>query len=118
MSLYFLKATVTTTHTSNYPNPICFASGDVLILGELDEEYIGWIKITTADGNTGWAPIDYIDVDPNNNSGLAKCSYNAKELNTKVGEELRVLNEYKGWYFVSSVSGEIGWVPIKTVALT
>ncbi len=44
-----------TEHKSNYPTPITFSFGDTVTLGKLDTEYAGWIRVTTFDGNVGWA---------------------------------------------------------------
>jgi SH3-like domain-containing protein len=110
-----MKVTVIEEHISNYPNPITFEPGETLQLGKQDTEFEGWIRVTTKDGNEGWAPIQYIEFEAGASQGDAKCSYNANELNTKLSEPLSVLTELNGWYLVSNEQGEVGWVPVHTV---
>ena len=54
-----MKVIVIEEHSSNYPNPITFEQGEALQLGKQDTEFEGWIRVTTQDGNEGWAPIQY-----------------------------------------------------------
>lgn len=102
-------------HKSNYPDPIEFDHGDELILGEQDKEYEGWIRVKTHANKEGWAPLQFIKFLPGDEIGLAKCRYSARELNTVIGEKLRVLKELNEWYQAANKNNEIGWVPISTV---
>ena len=110
-----MKVTVIEAHSSNYPNPITFEEGETLQLGKQDTEFEGWIRVTTNDGNEGWAPIQYIEFEAGASQGIATCSYNANELNTKLSEPLSVIKELNGWYLVSNGQGQVGWVPVQTV---
>lgn len=114
-----MEVVVKTGHKSEYPHPICFEAGDQLQIGHEDDQYPGWLLVKTSDENEGWAPKDYIAVDPgNSNSGVALCTYTAFELNTFQGEALQVLKELNGWYWVKNSQGLFGWVPSETVAIT
>nr|WP_254918507.1 MULTISPECIES: hypothetical protein [unclassified Vibrio] len=44
--------------------------------------------------------------------------YDNAELNTVIGEKLSVLFELNEWYRVSRSTGEIGWVPVRSVRRT
>jgi len=100
-------------HTSVYPDPIEFEKGDKLTLGRKDTEYSGWIRVITKLGKEGWAPEQYISV-ISSGEGIGKESYTARELNTKIGEELVALKEINEWYWVVNTMGESGWVPVET----
>lgn len=39
-----------------YPDPVTFSEGDSLILGKSDDEFPGWIWVTSGSGKEGWAP--------------------------------------------------------------
>lgn len=52
---------VKTAHCSNYPNPIAFQPDELLVVGQEDSEYPGWIWVKTSVGNFGWAPKVYIE---------------------------------------------------------
>ena len=101
-----LKGIVGIAHKSNYPDPISFVTGDELVLGDADDEYIGWIKVTTHEKNVGWAPIEYIELHTDNRLGTAICDYSAVELNTIEEEGL----------LVGGSSGANVWAALKLAA--
>ena len=109
-----MQCIVIRAHRSNYPNPITFASGEVVRVGRRDDEYPGWIWTTTADGNAGWAPESLLAIEPDG-TAQATGRYTARELDTNVGDVLDVLRELNGWYWVCNASGNEGWVPVETV---
>ncbi len=84
-----------------------------MLLGKRDSEYPGWIWVTTACGDQGWAPEVYIAAD-SSNEGVALEPYTAKELNTVAGEPLFFHKELSDWLWVENVRGECGWIPKKT----
>jgi flagellar basal body rod protein FlgF len=106
---------VHTAHTSNYPNPISFTTGEQVEIGIQDDEFLGWIRVTTRDGNQGWAPIQYLQIDEVGKTAIAKQDYSARELNTRVGEQLILQFEVNGWGWVENVHQETGWVPLTTI---
>ncbi|MBT8487014.1 MAG: ligand-binding protein SH3 [Phycisphaerales bacterium] len=110
-----MERVVAIAHTSVYPAPISFASGASLTLGDTDEEYPGWIRTRTPDGNEGWAPASLIDV-VGPGRGVARAAYTARELDTRVGDVLTVLRVLAGWAWVRDAGGKKGWVPMKTLA--
>ncbi|MGI0115870.1 SH3 domain-containing protein [Zooshikella sp. RANM57] len=110
-----MKVQVIKTHISNYPNPIKFKCGESLLLGEIDTEYPNWIKVTTTEGNTGWAPLQYISVSSQPGSGVSTADYDANELNTHLGEKLDVIYELNKWFRVKNSQNVVGWVPAHTV---
>ena len=106
---------VQTAHTSNYPNPIGFRAGDHVVLGIRDVEYPGWIRVTTQDGNQGWAPIQYLQIGEVGKTSIAKQDYSARELDTRIGEQVILHSELTGWGWVENEHKECGWVPINTI---
>ncbi|ADZ90805.1 SH3 domain-containing protein [Marinomonas mediterranea] len=112
-----MKVKAINSHISNYPNPIEFQPGDKLILGELDAEFEGWIRVETEDKNRGWAPVQYIEPTSRGLIGYAKCDYNACELNIDRGDVLVVLKELNQWYYVQNEEGRFGWVPVQCTSL-
>ncbi len=104
---------VTKPHTSKYPNPITFKKGEDLQVGKEDDLNPGWIWTITGDGNRGWAPIKILKIDQSH--ARAVEDYTARELNTRQGEELKLLREMNAWFWVSNSAGDTGWVPESTV---
>lgn len=110
-----MKIIVVEAHHSNYPNPIHFKTGAVLGLGRVDTEFPDWIRTTTKDGNEGWAPVQYVQINERDPSrGTALLNYTAFELNTEVGEVLTVIRVLNEWYWVENATGVEGWVPSNT----
>ena len=109
-----MKLLVVEAHTSNYPNPICFSKGDLLVTGKKDSEYEGWIWVTTADGNQGWAPVQCLEIREESGKAVAKQDYTARELNTSIGDELILHYVLNDWGWVENADGACGWVPMKT----
>ena len=99
-------------HTSNFPNPISFKIGDELVTGIHDDEFVGWVKVTTKNGNQGWAPEQYIDM--SSVPAVAIENYSANELNVDLGEILEFIHELNEWVWVKNKTGKFGWVPGKT----
>jgi len=108
-------AVVTRAHKSNYPHPIEFRKNDELQIGESDTEYEGWVRVTTRDGNRGWAPVQYIDIGEGCSTGRANHAYCAVELDVQPGEQVKILNELNSWYWVENSRGCSGWVPVLCV---
>jgi hypothetical protein len=111
-----MKLIVVIEHRSKYPNPIHFKTGESLKIGKKDSEYEGWIWVTVEDGNQGWAPLQYLQIE-GGNKAIAKLAYSAKELDTHLGEELLLHHEINDWGWVEKSDGSCGWVPIKTTQL-
>jgi len=112
-----MRVLVVEPHVSNYPNPIKVKKGEVLLIGEPDTEFEGWIRAKIKDGNEGWAPIQYIEFSKNSATGVAKTDYSAFELTTYIGQQLRVILELNEWYLAETSDGVLGWVPVKTVKI-
>ena len=110
-----IKFLVTIPHTSNYPDPISLKVGDVIEIGKQDDEFPGWIWVTTTGGNQGWAPIQYLRIDDSDKTAIAIQDYTARELNTTNGESLILHYELNGWGWVENQNKECGWVPMQTL---
>jgi SH3-like domain-containing protein len=111
-----MKRIVTQAHVSEYPNPISFAAGETVQLGNEDTEFPGWIWVTTQDGNQGWAPLAYLELAADSRTARTCTSYNARELNTRSGDVVVVLDELSNWTRVQNAAGEKGWVPSRTLS--
>ncbi|WP_041416290.1 hypothetical protein [Shewanella halifaxensis] len=113
-----MKVVVIEGHLSEYPNPVYLKRGDIVTLGEMDDEFHNWIFITNDAGDQAWAPIQYIDNVVGSSTGILLQDYDNLEFNTVIGEKLSVLFELNSWYRVSRSTDEIGWVPVHTVKRT
>ena len=110
---------VTTAHTSEYPDPITFAEGAPLTVGEEyqgDEGWDNWFFCTTPGQEGGWVPSQIIErLDAQH--ARAREAYTARELDVRVGERLIASRSLNGWFWCSREDDEgSGWVPQANLA--
>jgi uncharacterized protein YgiM (DUF1202 family) len=100
-------------HIACYTDPVLLEEGDEVTVGHGDDEYPGWVWISTGDGKQGWAPREYLEI--TGDRARALRSYDSTELETLKGERLSVVLEHEGWALVENESGDRGWVPEMTL---
>lgn len=98
-----MKLKAVESHQSSYPDPIHFGVGEAVIIGRTDEEFPGWNRCRTADGNEVWAPMEFLNM-TGDRTAIATA-----------GDILEGLNELKGWIWRRDRDGAEGWVPAKTL---
>ena len=102
-------------HASEFPDPIRFERGALLVVGETydgPEGWADWHFCETPGRNGGWVPAQVIEFQSDGTARAAE-DYTARELDVKTGEVVvgsRVLN---GWVWCERpASTESGWVPL------
>ena len=109
------KCIIIEEYNSPYAEPCIFEKGEIVLVGEKDSEWSGWIWCTKDSGESRWVPENYLEIHGDNGKILRK--YNSKELAVNVGEEFIILEEEAEWFWVENETGKSGWVPIKNVNL-
>ena len=105
-----MKVRVLKEYSSAYPDPVAFREGDVIVLGRVDDEHPGWVRATTADGNEGWAPMEYLRI-TSPSAAIATTDYSAQELNAMAGELVEVIKHQNGWAWCLNIRRQLGWLP-------
>ena len=104
------RARVVRDYRTQYPNPVRFAAGEIVALGERDTEWPAFIWTIAQDGNAGWAPFDWLQpLDDDRAEALS--DYSAQELDVAVGDEVTLHRELGGWWWCEHRDGRCGWVP-------
>ncbi len=101
-------------HRSEYPEPITFAKGAALAVGERYEGeavWQDWYFCSTAGQKDGWVPAQVFRLTAPG-AGVATEDYTARELDVELGERLEGGRELGGWRWCSRAGGESGWVPL------
>jgi len=110
---YILKFIAIRQHRSECQNPISFAQGTILKLGEYycDDEMEYWYFCTLDGDKGGWVPEQLIErIDEN--YGRALEDYTAKELEVNSGDKLKMTKIMNGRaWCVRKSDGDEGWVP-------
>lgn len=104
------RARIVRDYRAQYANPIRFATGEVVALGERDSEWPAFIWTTTTDGNAGWAPFDWLKP-MGDGRAEALRDYSAQELDVDVGDDIVLQHELGGWWWCAHADGRQGWVP-------
>lgn len=102
-------------HVSEYPEPITFAKGTILSVGEKydgPEGWEDWFLCQAPGQKAGWVPRQILDF-IGKGSARALEDYTARELDVLQGETLigsRILN---GWVWCQKPgTHDSGWVPL------
>lgn len=107
------KFVVIKSHISEYPDPIHFSAGDLLVVGEKYAGNEGWDNwyFCSFNGLSGWVPKQLIEI-ASENTGVAKENYSASELNVEVQEYVIGFKKINGWIWCEKLSTEAqGWFP-------
>lgn len=103
-------------HRSEFPEPITFAKGDHLQIGEEykgPEDWDNWHFCTTTNHQEGWVPAQIIKWTDTGN-GIATQDYTARELDVNEGDELSASKSINGWAWCCRLSDQqTGWVPLE-----
>lgn len=104
------RARVVRDYRTQYANPIRFAAGEIVTLGARDTEWPAFVWTTTADGNAGWAPVDWLKpLDDGRAEALR--DYSAQELDADAGDEIELHHALGGWWWATRPDGRTGWIP-------
>lgn len=107
-----MEYTAIGSHRSEYPEPISFSKGTLLVIGDKyqgPEGWDNWYFCTVRGQPGGWVPRQVID----ECRGKALEDYIARELDVDEGDLLIGSKILNGWVWCSRVSdGQSGWVPL------
>ncbi len=113
----FKQYLVIRDHTSEYPEPITFAKGAPLTVGEKyegPESWDDWLFCETPGQKGGWVPAQIIEIV--NDKTRAREDYTARELNVREGDLLIGSRALNGWIWCSGIDSlEHGWVPLENL---
>ncbi|MFT3756535.1 MAG: SH3 domain-containing protein [Pseudoxanthomonas sp.] len=107
-----MQARALRDYRTQYTHPIRFVRGDVVTLGERDAEWPAFAWTTTADGNAGWAPVDWLQAQGDGRA-VALRDYSAQELDVQAGDIVTLLHELGDWWWCTHADGHDGWLPAR-----
>ncbi|MCP3748870.1 SH3 domain-containing protein [Pseudomonas sp. SBB6] len=111
-----MKFRVIDAHRSEYPEPITFAKGAPLSIGERyegEEGWDNWYWCSTAGQPAGWVPGQVIER-LGDDQGIALEDYCARELEVQAGDCLVGGRQLNGWVWCSKGRAS-GWVPLQVL---
>jgi uncharacterized protein YgiM (DUF1202 family) len=100
-----------------YPDPITIEAGEPLMLSGKEDNWQGfiWLWCTNQHGKSGWVPQGYVL--QTEHGCVARCDYDAIELNVQTGEALLVAQAESSWLWCANQHGKSGWVPADHVRI-
>ena len=111
-----MKFRVIEARRSEYPEPITFAKGAPLSIGERydgEEGWDNWYWCSTAGQSAGWVPGQVIER-LGDDQGIALEDYCARELEVQAGDCLVGGRQLNGWVWCSKGRAS-GWVPLQVL---
>jgi uncharacterized protein YgiM (DUF1202 family) len=109
-------ALVVTGYETRYPDPLTMNAGDELkILKRRDDEWPGWVFCESLSGKQGWVPENNLKMD--GDGAVAQRDYVAREVAVMEGEIVRIESVESGWAWVTNMTNETGWVPLKNLKI-
>jgi uncharacterized protein YgiM (DUF1202 family) len=109
-------ALVAISYDKQYPDPLTMKTGDALkIVKRKDDEWPGWVFCESQSGKQGWVPENSVTIDADN--AVAQKSYEASEVSVMEGEIVRIERVESGWAWVTNMTNETGWVPLKNLKI-
>jgi len=109
-------ALVVAVYETQYPDPLTMNVGDKLkIVKSRDDEWPGWVFCQSQDGKQGWVPENSIKID--GDAAVAQKTYVAREVTVMEGEIVRIENVESGWAWVTNMTDQTGWVPLKNLKI-
>ena len=103
------KVQVTRKHEASFPYSMRVKAGDVVAVGEEDEEMPGWFWCTNKEGVSAWTPEKYLRIE--DGEGVILHDYDSIEHTVETGEILEPIEEANDWIWCTNIRGELGWVP-------
>ena len=89
--------------------PLSLGAGQMVQCGKQDSDWPGWIWVTAEGGRGSYVPEEILHVE--GMRATVKRAFRAHDLSVKKQEQVRSLQEVKGWHWCQSGSGEEGWLP-------
>jgi SH3 domain len=109
-------ALVIAGYDTQYPDPLTMGPGDSLkIVKQGGDEWPGWVFCESKTGKRGWVPTNGIKID--GDAAVAEKDYVACEVSLMEGEIVRIESVESGWAWVTNMSDQTGWVPLKNLKI-
>ena len=108
-------ALVVAGYERQYPDPLTMNRGDNLKILKRDDEWPGWVFCETSSGKKGWVPESNIEIKAD--QAVAQQTYDAREVSVMEGEIVRIERVESGWAWVTNMTDETGWVPLKNLKI-
>lgn len=109
-------ALVVASYETQFPDPLSMDAGDKLkVLQRTDSEWPGWVFCESSNGKKGWVPEKSLAIDAD--GAVGQESYVAREVSVMEGEIVRIEKVESGWAWVTNMTNETGWVPLKNLKI-
>jgi len=96
-----------------YPHSIIFHKGENVLVGveyDQDLDWKGWIRCRGTKDQVAWIPEGYLQI--KKSRGTLIREYDARELNLRIDEIVKISEIVNGFGIAENQNGEIGWVPM------
>jgi len=99
---------------AKYPGPLTVDAGQELTVVK-SEEWPGWVLCQNSSGMQGWIPEKIVRI--TEGKAVVQQSHDAREISMQEGEIVRVERIETGRAWVTDMTNETGWVPLRNLKI-
>jgi len=99
---------------AKYPDQMTIDVGQEVTVMK-DAEWPGWLLCQTSSGKQGWVPEKIVKI--TGGKAVAQQSHDAREISMQEGEIVRIEKIETGRAWVTDMTNETGWVPLKNLKI-
>lgn len=99
---------------AKYPEQMAIDAGQELTVIHGDD-WPGWLLCQNADGKQGWVPEKIVKI--TGGTAVAQQPHDAREISMQEGEIVRIERIETGRAWVTDMTNETGWVPLKNLKI-
>jgi uncharacterized protein YgiM (DUF1202 family) len=99
---------------AKYPDQMAINVGQELTVMKSDE-WPGWLLCQNIDGKQGWVPEKIVKI--TGGKAVAQQPHDAHEISMQEGEIVRIERIETGRAWVTDMTNETGWVPLKNLKI-
>ena len=111
---YRTMALVVAGFDAKYPDQMMIDEGQELTVMKNDE-WPGWLLCQNSSGKQGWVPEKIVKI--TTGKAVAQESHDTREISMQEGEIVRIEKIETGRAWVTDMTNETGWVPLKNLKI-
>ena len=104
-----MKSLIVKAHAPSFNYHVVMERDEMVHYERKETDSPGWIWCTNSRGESCWIPEDWVQIQ--GARGRLRREYNSKELAVHAGEWIEVHLIESGWAWITTATGETGWIP-------
>ncbi|MCG3227630.1 MAG: hypothetical protein H7645_11990 [Candidatus Heimdallarchaeota archaeon] len=110
-------ALVIREHKNEFSIPLKLHKGEIVQGKEKETKFEGWLWCINKNDVGAWVPKSYLKLSKNPGFYEVLQDYDSTELDVKIGDKVKIINEVSCWFLVMKEENIEGWVPKENVLI-